>query len=324
MALTVGVDVGGTKIAAGVVDQNGTILEDSRRPSPADDPGQLLDTIAQMVADLGTRHEVTGVGLAAAGFVSADRRSTPFAPHLQRGDRPVADLLEEAVALPVVVENDANAAAWAEFLFGAGRGVPDQLMVALGTEVGGGLILGGELYRGSDGAAAEIGHFGLVRNGRRCKCGRDGCFEEYASSRALQREARTAAADGAAPNLLAAAGGDPEAVTGAMVTELAQAGEPEALALFADFGDALGVGIASLVAVLDPTLVVIAGGVGAAGEMLLEPTGAALAREWTSHGNRPGPELRIAELGNDAALVGAADLVRCASPTPAVVKHRLR
>ena len=324
MALTVGVDVGGTKIAAGVVDQNGTILEDTRRPSPADDPKQLLDTIAQMVADLRTRHEVAGVGLGAAGFVSADRRSIPFSPHLQWGDQPVADLLEDAVGLPVAVENDANAAAWAEFTFGAGRGVPDQLMVALGTGVGGGMILGGELYRGGHGTAAEIGHLELVQNGRQCKCGRHGCFEEYASGSALQREARTAAGGGRAPNILAAAGGDPEAVTGQMVTELAQTGEPEALALFIQLGKALGSGIASLVAVLDPTLVVIGGGVSAAGSVLLEPTAAALAQEWTSRGDRPGPELRLAELGNDAALVGAADLVRHASPTPAVVKHHLR
>lgn len=314
MSLAVGVDVGGTKIAAGVVGEDGAILEKTRVPTPATDPAGLRDAIVAIVADLRSRHEVSGIGLGAAGFVSADRRSIPFSPHLQWSDAPVADLLQEATGIPVVVENDANAAAWAEYVFGAGQGVPDQLMVAIGTGVGGGLILDGELYRGGHGAAAEIGHLGLVRNGRRCKCGRNGCFEEYASGSALQREARAAAAAGSAPKLLAAAGGDPAAVKGKMVTELAHAGEPEALALFADLGDALGVGIASIVAVLDPTLVVIGGGVSVAGEVLLAPTRDALAREWTSRGNRPGPELRIAEMGNDAALVGAADLVRHASP----------
>jgi glucokinase len=310
MSLTVGVDVGGTKVAAGVVDESGSILEKNRTPSPTDDPRELLDTIARSVADLRTRHNVTAVGLGAAGFVSANRRSVYFAPHLKWGDEPVAVLLQKATGLPVVVENDGNAAAWAEFRFGAGKGVPDQLMVALGTGIGGGLILDGELYRGGHGVAGEIGHLGVVRDGLPCPCGRRGCFEQYASGSALQAQARAAAAEGAAPTLLAVAGGDPQSITGTMVTERAQAGDEDALALFESYADTLGVGIASLVAVLDPSLVLLGGGVSDAGDVLLKPTRTAVEREVTGGSHRPLPELELAALGNDAGLIGAADLAR--------------
>lgn len=310
MTYAVGVDVGGTKIAAGVVDEQGVIVEKVRVPSPSSDAASLRAAIAGLVADLRQRHDITAVGVGAAGFVKADRRGVYFAPHLDWGTEPVADLLQAVVGLPVVVENDGNAAAWAEHRFGAGRGVPDQLMLVLGTGVGGGLILDGRLYRGGHGVAAEVGHLGLVRGGRPCKCGRRGCLEQYASGSALTRDARASAADGRAPALLAAAGGRPEAVTGVLVTEQATAGNPEALALFSELGDALGLGIASLVAVLDPTLVLIGGGVSHAGDVLLRPTQAALSREITGHGHRPEPALALAELGNDAGLIGAADLAR--------------
>jgi glucokinase len=308
MVLAVGVDVGGTRIAAGVVDEDGSILEQVLMPSPSDDPMVLREKIAGTVADLRSRHEVVTVGLGAAGFVAADRPSMIVAPHLQGGDASLADQIEEAIGLPVNVENDRNAAAWAEHRFGAGRGVDDQMTVALGTGVGGGLILDGELYRGGHGIAAEIGHLGLVRDGLPCKCGRRGCLEQYASGSALQREARAAAADGRAPALLEAAGGRPDRVTGRMVSELAAAGEPGAVALFEELAGALGTGLATLVAVLDPSLIVLGGGLSEAGDVLLRPTEAALRREMTGGDVHPAPELRLAELGNAAGLIGAADL----------------
>jgi glucokinase len=306
----VGVDVGGTKIAAGVVDAHGTIVEKTRLPSPKDDAAELREAIAGVVEEFRSRHEVAGVGIGAAGFVRANRRGMLFAPHLEWGDEPLADLLQDELGLPVCIENDGNAAAWAEYVFGAGVGVPDQITVALGTGVGGGLILAGELYRGGQGVAAEVGHIGIVRDGRPCKCGRRGCLEQYASGSALTAEARRAVAEGKAPALLERAGGDPEAVVGQMVTELAQAGDPGALGLFDELGAALAVGIATLVAVLDPDLVLIGGGVSQAGELLLRPTRTALSQEITGRGHRPEPELRLAALGNDAGLIGAADLAR--------------
>lgn len=156
----------------------------------------------------------------------------------------------------------------------------------------------------------------MVKDGRLCKCGRHGCLEEYASGSALQREAREAAAAGRAPRLLEAAGGSVAAVTGRLVTAQAEAGNHEALALFAQLADYLGNGISSLVSVLDPSLVLLGGGVSHAGDLLLEPTAAALDREITGRGRRPVPELAIAALGNDAGLIGAADLSRRAPRTP--------
>jgi glucokinase len=291
MVLAVGVDVGGTEIAAGVVDESGVVLETTRMPSPSDDPAELRQTIAEIVASMRTRHDVVAVGLGAAGFVAADG-------------------LEEVIGLPVNVENDGSATAWAEHRFGAGRGVDDQLTVTLGAGVGGGLILDSELYRGGHGIAAEIGHLGLVRDGRPCKCGRRGCLEQYASGSALERDAKAAATEGRAPGLLEAAGGDVEQVTGRMVSELAAAGDEGALALFDELAGALGTGLATLVAVLDPSLIVIGGGVSEAGEVVLRPTEAALRREVTGGEIHPAPELRLAELGDAAGLIGAADLAR--------------
>jgi glucokinase len=310
MSYAVGVDIGGTKIAAGVVDEQGKILEKVRHASPKDDPVALRSTVEALVNDLRTRHEVVAVGIGAAGFVSNDRRRVLFAPHLEYGDEPIADLLQDSLGLPVVVENDASAAAWAEFSCGAGRGVPDQLMVAVGTGIGGGIVVDGRLYRGGHGIAAEIGHLGLVRDGRPCQCGRRGCFEQYASGSRLTENARAAVTAGRAPQLLEAAGGSAAGVTGAVITQLATGGDHDAVALFAEIGDWLGLGIASLVAVLDPTLVILGGGVSEAGEVLLAPTRQSLARELTGRGHHPGPNLRLAALGNDAGLIGAADLAR--------------
>ncbi len=310
MALTVGVDVGGTKIAGGVVSDSGFVVEQTRRPTPAKDPAALRGVIAEVVNDLRSRHDVQAVGISAAGFVRADRRRMWFAPNVAWGDDPLADLLEKKVGCPVVVENDANAAAWAEARFGAGAGVPDQLMVTLGTGVGGGVIVDGSIYRGAHGVAAEIGHIGVVRDGIRCPCGRSGCLEQYASGNALQRDARLAAEAGRAPSLLDAAGGDASAVTGLMVTRLASEGVPDAVELVEQLARYLATGISSLVSVLDPALVLIGGGLSDAGDVLLEPTEEALAADLTGGDDRPGPDLRIAALGNDAGMIGVADLAR--------------
>ena len=185
--------------------------------------------------------------------------------------------LSQRLGLPADVENDANAAAWAEAKYGAGRGFDDQLMVTVGTGIGGGLVLGGELYRGGHGMGAEIGHMTLVRGGRQCECGRLGCWEEYASGSSLERDAREAAVRGEAPALLEAAT-SPASVTGQMVTALAQQGDADSIGLLGDLARGLATGISSLLAILDPSVVVIGGGVSAAGRLLLEPAGAGAAR----------------------------------------------
>ncbi|MDP3894720.1 ROK family protein, partial [Nocardioides sp.] len=169
--LACGVDVGGTKISVGVVDARGKILEEARVVSPAADSGAIEQAIATLVADLRERHEVTAVGVGAAGFVDRDRATVLFAANLAWRDEPLSVELEGRIGLPVIVENDANAAAWGEFAFGAGKDVDDLLLVTVGTGVGGGIVLDGRLHRGAFGIAAEIGHLAMVPGGVRCGCG---------------------------------------------------------------------------------------------------------------------------------------------------------
>jgi len=312
MALTIGVDVGGTKIAAGLVDVDGRVLIRARRESPATDSDAIEDAIADLVRELSQGREVTGVGVAAAGFVDAQRSTVLFAPNLAWRDEPLKAELEARSGLPTVIENDANAAAWGEFRFGGGADIDDMLMVTVGTGVGGGLVLNHQLYRGGFGIAAEIGHLRVVPEGRRCPCGQAGCWEQYASGTALVRETREAARkDPAGANeLLQLAEGSPENISGAMITSAAQAGDNFARNQLADLARWLGEGMASLASIVDPAAFVVGGGVSAAGELLMEPMRRRFREALSGGPNRPHPELRLAQLGNEAGLVGSADLAR--------------
>ncbi|MDQ1666659.1 MAG: glucokinase, partial [Actinomycetota bacterium] len=210
--LTAGVDIGGTKVAAGVVDRDGNVLEEIRRETPdkSKAPQVVEDTIVDAVLDLSERHEIYAVGIGAAGFVDATRSSVLFAPHLSWRHEPLRDAISKRLRLPVVVENDANAAVWAEWRFGAGREETHLVCVNLGTGIGGALLVNGVLQRGRFGVAGEFGHMQVVPSGRRCECGNRGCWEQYASGNALVREARElAAADSpVAQRWLDLAGGD--------------------------------------------------------------------------------------------------------------------
>jgi glucokinase len=312
MTLACGVDVGGTKIAGGVIDEDGTVLEELRVESPATDSEAIEEAIAGLVKELGSRHDISAVGVGAAGYIDKSRAVVLFAPNIAWRDVDLKAELEERLNLPVVIENDANAAAWGEFRFGAGHDVDDLLLVTVGTGVGGGLVLDGELYRGAFGVGAEIGHMRVVPDGILCGCGNHGCFEQYGSGSALVREARSAAAGGSllARGLLDRAGGDPAEITGPLITEAARDGDPFAVEQLARVGRWLGEGIASLTAILDPAVVVIGGGVSEADELLLGPVRAAFAAQLTGRGHRPSLEIRRARLGNHAGLIGAADLAR--------------
>jgi glucokinase len=312
MTLACGIDVGGTKIAGGVVDDAGTILEELRVESPATDVHAIEEAIEKLVTELRTRHDIAAVGVGAAGYIDRTRSVVLFAPNLAWRDLDLKADLERQLDLPVVVENDANAAAWGEFQFGAGHDVDDLLLVTVGTGVGGGVVLDGSLYRGAFGVGAEIGHMRVVPDGIRCGCGNRGCFEMYGSGTALVREARAAAAAGSllAADLIERAGGDPARITGPLITDAARDGDTFALEHLAELGRWLGEGIASLTAVLDPAVVVIGGGVSAADELLLDPVRQAFAAQLTVRGHRPMLEIRKAMLGNRAGLIGAADLTR--------------
>ncbi|KAA1423516.1 ROK family glucokinase [Mumia zhuanghuii] len=312
MGVTVGVDIGGTKIAVAVVDEVGTVIAQDRVKTPATDPTQIGDAVARSVNALKQEHDVEAVGVGAAGFVDAGRRTVLFAPNIKWVDEPLADRIEALVDLPVVIENDANAAAWGEFRFGAGADVDDMLLVTVGTGIGGGIIQGGRLDRGAYGVAGEIGHLRMVPAGIRCGCGQYGCWEQYASGRALVRETRDridAQMAQAAP-LAALVDGDVSQITGQMVTEQAQKGDPLAIELIADVGRWLGEGIATLASVIDPSVVAIGGGVAKAGDLLMAPAKAAFVRSLSAPIYRPQAMLREASLGNDAGVIGAADLAR--------------
>lgn len=310
--LTVGVDIGGTKVAAGAVDKCGTIIARTYRETPADDVSRIENALVAVVRELTSEYEVEAVGIGAAGFIDAQRSTVMFAPNLAWRDEPLQSSLQSRLGLPVVIENDANAAAWGEIRFGAGRGAEHVVAVTVGTGIGGGIVVNGQLLRGQFGAAAEIGHLTVVPNGRRCGCGLRGCWEQYASGRALVREAHQLVRDRPelAGKLLCLANGRPEDITGEMINQAATAGDVAALRCFEVIGMWLGRGLGGLAAILDPALFVIGGGVSAAGEMLRAPTSAAFAASLTGHGHRPMAELRMAELGTEAGLVGAADLAR--------------
>ena len=312
--LTVGVDIGGTKVVAGVVTPDGTLLETVRAETPdrSQSPDVVEGVIADVVTELVARHDVHAVGIGAAGFVDAARESVLFAPHLSWRHEPLTEKLSARLRLPVVVDNDANAAAWAEWRFGAGRGETHLAIVTLGTGIGGALLFDGALVRGRFGVAGEFGHMQVVPGGHRCECGNRGCWEQYASGNALVREGRELilAASPMAHGLHEAAGGDSRRLTGPMVTQAAQAGDQTAVELLAEVGEWLGVGLANLAAALDPGLFIIGGGVSDAGDLILDPAREAFRRTLTGRGYRPEAGIVQAGLGPQAGLIGAADLAR--------------
>jgi glucokinase len=313
MSYTIGVDVGGTKVLGGVVDDNGQVLKTSRRDTPREGGSSLTATIAEVARELAVQFDISAVGLSAAGFVSSDRKTMLATPNIAgwNGVQLEAEL-RSLIGLPIVLENDANAAAWGEARFGAGRGRENMMMVTVGTGIGGGIIVNGNLLRGAFGIAAEIGHLRVLPEGHLCGCGARGCFEQYASGNALLRHAREAiaASPDLARNLLSRGDGTLEGLTGLAITDAARDGDQVALAAFNTTAQWLGAGIASLSVVLDPECVVIGGGVIDAGEILLAPTRAALERYMPFAGKHPSPEIIAATLGNEAGLVGAADLAR--------------
>jgi glucokinase len=315
VGLAIGVDVGGTKVAGGVVDEEGKILAELKRPTPSESPERTADVIVEVVNELRADHDIEAVGIGAAGFIDADRAMVLFAPNLAWRDEPLRERVADRIGLPVIIENDANAAGWAEARFGAGRGESDLVICTIGTGIGGAIVLGGRLYRGRWGIAAEPGHMLVVRDGIRCGCGNRGCWEQYGSGRALTREARDSAAASplAAEALLQLAGGKVDDITGPIVTRAAQDGDPVASEVFRDVAHWVGIGLANLAALLDPGLFVLGGGVADAGDLLVQPARAAYAAHLTGRGHRPLAEIRLAELGNDAGLVGAADLARLGS-----------
>ena len=313
--LAIGIDIGGTKVAAGVVDADGRILSEARRSTPGSDPRAVERVIVELVEELGAGHRIWSVGIGAAGWMDLDGGTVLFSPHLAWRNEPLRANLQRLLRRPVLLTNDADAAAWAEWRFGAGQGESRLVCITLGTGIGGAMVLDGRVERGRFGVAGEFGHQIIMPGGHRCECGNRGCWEQYASGNALGREARILAEANSpvAQELIAAVNGHAAAITGVIVTDLALAGDPASRELLVEVGEWLGLGLANLAAALDPGLFVIGGGLCSAGDLLVEPARKAFARNLTGRGFRPAAGIELAALGPNAGLIGAADLSRVSS-----------
>jgi glucokinase len=273
--LTVGIDVGGTKVLGAVVDSTGTVIALDRRPTEGQDVRKVEDTIVDLVTGFGQQYDVAAVGIGAAGFVDVTRTVVMFSPHLDWRREPLRARVAERLRLPVVVDNDANTAALAECRFGAGRGHRFVLCVTLGTGIGGALVLDSRVYRGANGMAGEFGHIQVVPQGHWCECGNRGCWEQYASGNALVRDARALVRSSSpmAHHLRSLVDGDADALEGPQVTQAARDGDP----------------------------------------VSIELTRQAFSRSLTGRGHRNEPVITQASLGPNAGFIGAADMARSAA-----------
>ena len=303
---TLGVDIGGTKVLGVALDEDGTVVAEHRVPTPRGSEA-LVDDVLEVVAVLRDACDgASAVGVGLPGLV--DRSGVlRFAPNLPGVvELPVGRLVADAIGLPVIVDNDATCATWAEHRVGAARGAADVILVTLGTGIGGGIVLDGRLMRGAHGFAGEIGHMVVDADGIACVCGRRGCWERYASGSGLGRIAREAAEAGLGRRLVALAGGDPDLVRGEHVTAAALEGDAEALAVLDRFAGWFAVGLANLVHILDVGTCVVGGGLVEAGDVVLGPIRRAFVDRVVAPDHRPPVPIVPAELGERAGAIGAA------------------
>jgi glucokinase len=303
--VAIGLDIGGTKIAGFRVDATGAVQERMRERTPPGDSRDVFAAVESVVGALLDDSVVT-IGAGVAGMVEFPDGVVRYGPNLPFRELPLREWLVDSTGLPCLVDNDANTAAWAELRCGAGRGAANMLLVAVGTGIGGAIVAGRSLFRGGHGFAAEIGHVVVEPGGPLCGCGNRGCWEQVASGRAVGRLGREAVAAEPASLLVELANGDPAMITGPLVTAAAQQGDATALWVLDAVGRRLGEGIAGLVNVLDPDVVVVGGGVVAAGELWLGPAREVFRSSIEAPEHRPEVPLKAAELGNDAGGIGAA------------------
>jgi len=298
------------------VADDGEILAEERYPTPAGDADAIVDAVVAMVERISVGIEVTAVGVAAAGFIDAAQSTVYYAPNISWRNEPFRARLRERLDLEVTIDNDANAAGWAEFRFGAGRPYSDMTMLTIGTGVGGAIVTQDRLFRGGFGVGAEIGHLRVVPDGLPCGCGARGCLEQYGSGRALLRMANELADRGGIGLALAEVREKSGTLGGDQLAELIVAGDSGALQALRELGGWLGAACASLAAVLDPQVFVFGGGVAVAGELLLDPVRESFLSHLPARGFHPEPTFTTAELVNNAGVVGAADLARIHAGAP--------
>jgi len=312
-ALTIGIDIGGTKVLGGVVDSTGKIIDSARRPTPLAGGKELVATIIDLVKEFQGKHEIAGIGISVAALISKDQGTIVGAPNIANlSQLNFVSEIKKVFNLPVIAENDANAAMWAEFKFGNAKGFNPVIFFIIGTGMGGGLVIDGKLFRGAHGIGAEFGHMIVQPQGIKCGCGTQGCIEQYASGSALMRYAKEGieADPQKGKRLLELAGGNLSELTGSILTTAAKNGDELAIAAFNKQANWLGSACASYALLLDPQAIVVGGGVVDAGELFLEPVRKAMHSYMPFGKSHPEPKIIAAKFGNDAGLIGAADLVR--------------
>ena len=308
--LTIGIDIGGTKISVGVVDSSGNLIDSSRCSTPTEGGKELISSVINLIKEFNKKYEIKGIGISIAALISSDYGTIVGAPNIANLSKlNFVNEIKEEFELPIIIENDANAAMWAEFKFGNAKGLNPVMFFIIGTGVGGGLVIDGKLFKGANGIGAEFGRMCVVPNGLLCGCGSKGCIEQYASGGALIRYANEAllANPDKSEEVLSFGEGK---LSGTALTKAAKAGNELALAAFSKQADWLGLACASYSLIIDPQAIIIGGGVVDAGELFLAPVRAAMRKYMPFAESHVPPEIIAAKFGNDAGLVGAADLVR--------------
>ena len=311
----IGLDVGGTTFKAGVVDEQGKILHKDAMPTGIERPYQEI--IADMAllckkvaADAGiAMEEIESIGVGVPGLFDNKTGRIPFCTNLGWHDIPFVEEMKKHLDTKVVGDNDATVAGLAEAVAGVSAGVSDSVFLTLGTGVGGGIIIGGKPYSGAHGCGSEIGHMMIRMRGEKCTCGCFGCFERYASATAIIREAKKALEENPESSMMEKCGGDPEKINAKIVIDAAREGDAAAKAVFDEYVYALAVGIINIINMLDPEVIVLGGGVSAAGSFLLDAVREAV-KPMVFFKTMPYARIELAQLGNDAGIIGAAFLGR--------------
>lgn len=312
MEYCIGIDLGGTNIAGGLVTMDGAlVLTDSIPtgcPCSAEEIADRIVTLCRQMTDRAGYDlaDAAWVGVGVPGSVDTARGIVLYANNLNFRDTPFGDLLQERLQLPVHIDNDANAAAWGEYLAGAGKDSHSMVMVTLGTGIGGGVIQDGQILTGCNGAAAELGHFVIDMHGRECNCGLRGCFEQYGSVTALIEDARAAMAEHPASQLWTLADGDPQRVTGRIVMDASAAGDPTARAVVEAYIHYLCIGVTSIINIFQPEVLCLGGGISRQGDVLIQPLRAYNEAHGYSRGTGPQTQIVAATLYGDAGIIGAA------------------
>ncbi len=311
----IGLDVGGTTFKAGVVDEAGKILHKDAMPTGIERPYQeiIADMAAlckKVTADAGlTMDQIQSIGVGVPGLFDNKTGMIPFCTNLGWHDIPFVAEMKKHLDTPVYGDNDATVAGLAEAVAGVSAGVRDSVFLTLGTGVGGGIIIDGKPYSGAHGVGSEIGHMIICKGGEKCTCGNYGCFERYASATAIIREARKAVEANPGSSIMEKCGGDAEKINAKIVIDAAREGDETAKAVFADYANSLAIGIVNIINMIDPEVILLGGGVSAAGDFLLEAVREAV-RPLVFFKTQPYARIELAQLGNDAGIIGAAMLGR--------------